>query len=208
MNHDWFVGKGKRKKNRKKDDSDPQTSLPVTSGSRADKGRFTEFSHWCLCSLSDTYMLHTFHLDFPSPSSFSVLKHWTNANCTFPFRLTMKLSQTLVRIPFTTTSPLSAASPQSQNPILSSNGKRVSVLWYKSLRFPNCACSSTGASVSSPSTPLVDSNSGFDPVVTQKVPGKLEGVEEGIEKVRLKREFLLESSRVWDFGYSLIQVHG
>lgn len=60
---------------------------------------------------------------------------------------------------------------------------------YKSLRFTDFACSTSGASVSSsaasPSTPLLDSNSGFDSVVTQEMPWKLDGIEEGIEKVRL-----------------------
>ncbi|KAJ1431197.1 hypothetical protein SESBI_07442 [Sesbania bispinosa] len=98
----------------------------------------------------------------------------------------MKLSQTLVRIPFTTASP---ALRHTQNPILTSNGRRVSLFWYKSIRFPNCACTNSGSAVSSsvanPSTPFVASNSGFESVVTQKMPGKLEDIEEGIEKVRL-----------------------
>lgn len=65
---------------------------------------------------------------------------------------------------------------------------------YKSLRFTDFACSTSGASVSSsaasPSTPLLDSNSGFDSVVTQEMPWKLDGIEEGIEKVIYRCRFL------------------
>ncbi|KAL2668225.1 hypothetical protein AAZV13_01G116400 [Glycine max] len=102
----------------------------------------------------------------------------------------MKLSQTLVRTPFSTTSP---ALLRTQNSILSSNGKRVSVLEYQSLRLPSCACSNSGSAVSSsssaaakknpsPPAPQVVSNSGYDSAVTQELPGKLEALEEGIEK--------------------------
>ncbi|WJX61405.1 hypothetical protein P8452_46498 [Trifolium repens] len=105
----------------------------------------------------------------------------------------MKLSQALVRKPFTTTSPTSI---HCQNSILSSYGKRVSLLGYKSYRFSDFVCrSSSEASVSSsavnPSSPLVASNSGFDSVVShQEMPGKLEGIEEGIERMIYRCRFL------------------
>jgi len=100
----------------------------------------------------------------------------------------MKLSQALVQKPFTIT-PSSLI--HCQNSIFSSYGKRVSLLGYKSFRFSDFVCSSSSeASVSSsavnPSSPVVASNSGFDSVVShQEMPGKLDGIEEGIEKVRL-----------------------
>ncbi|XP_027360484.1 uncharacterized protein LOC113868786 isoform X2 [Abrus precatorius] len=96
----------------------------------------------------------------------------------------MKLSETLVRRPFSTTSP---ASLRTKNSILASNGKRVSLLGYQNLRFPNCACTNSGPAVSSsapnPSMPPhVAANSSFDSAVTHHLQGKLEAVEEGIEK--------------------------
>lgn len=80
------------------------------------------------------------------------------------------------------------------------------MLGYQSLRLPSCACSNSGSAVSSspaaaaketnPSPlPHVASNSGYDSAVTLELPGKLEALEEGIEKVRV------EFSRV----YSLLQ---
>ncbi|KAL5181112.1 hypothetical protein HKD37_01G002102 [Glycine soja] len=110
----------------------------------------------------------------------------------------MKLSQTLVRTPFSTTSP---ALLRTQNSILSSNGKRVSVLEYQSLRLPSCACSNSGSAVSSsssaaakknpsPPAPQVVSNSGYDSAVTQELPGKLEALEEGIEKAIYRCRFM------------------
>ncbi|KAG4992323.1 hypothetical protein JHK82_025838 [Glycine max] len=110
----------------------------------------------------------------------------------------MKLSQALVRTPFSTTSP---ALLRTQNSILSSNGKRVFVLGYQSLRLPSCACSNSGSAVSSspaaaaketnPSPlPHVASNSGYDSAVTLELPGKLEALEEGIEKVIYRCRFM------------------
>lgn len=70
------------------------------------------------------------------------------------------------------------------------------MLGYKSFRFSDFVCSSSSeASVSSSavnaSSPLVASNSGFDSVVShQEMPGKLEGIEEGIEKVIYRCRFL------------------
>lgn len=80
------------------------------------------------------------------------------------------------------------------------------MLEYQSLRLPSCACSNSGSAVSSsssaaakknpsPPAPQVVSNSGYDSAVTLELPGKLEALEEGIEKVRV------EFSRV----YSLLQ---
>ncbi|XP_020207360.1 uncharacterized protein LOC109792362 isoform X2 [Cajanus cajan] len=96
----------------------------------------------------------------------------------------MKLSHTLLRTPFSTASTLLL---RTQNSVFNSNGKRVPVLGYQSLRLPGCACSNSGAAVSSAaanpsSPPHVASNSGFDSVVTQELPEKLEALEEGIEK--------------------------
>jgi hypothetical protein len=122
----------------------------------------------------------------------------------------MKLSQALVRKPFTTSSPTSI---HCQNSILSSYGKRVSLLGYKSYRFSDFVCSSSSeASVSSsavnPSSPLVASNSGFDSVVShQEMPGKLEGIEEGIERVRLRLVLRILELLVC-FCYSIIKMHG
>lgn len=109
-----------------------------------------------------------------------------------------------MRIPFSTTPPTLV---QCQNSIFSSYGKRVSLLGYRSLRFQDFACSSSsGASVSSSavnpsSSPLVASNSSFDSVVSKEMPGKLEGIEEGIEKVKLVLR-VLES--LVCFAYSII----
>ena len=68
------------------------------------------------------------------------------------------------------------------------------MLRYKSLRFPDFVCSSSGTSVSSsaanPASQLVASNSGFDSVVSQDMPGKHEGIEEGIEKMIYRCRFL------------------
>ncbi|CAK8540196.1 unnamed protein product [Lathyrus sativus] len=72
----------------------------------------------------------------------------------------MKLSQALVRIPFSTT------------PTTSSSGASVS------------------SSAVNPSPPLVASNSGYDSAVSQEMPGKLEGIEEGIEKMIYRCRFL------------------
>lgn len=105
----------------------------------------------------------------------------------------MKLSQALVQKPFTIT-PSSLI--HCQDSIFSSYGKRVSVLGFKSFRFSDFVCSSSSeASVSSsavnPSSPYVASNSGFDSIVShQEMPGKLEGMEEGIEKVIYRCRFL------------------
>ncbi|XP_027360483.1 uncharacterized protein LOC113868786 isoform X1 [Abrus precatorius] len=104
----------------------------------------------------------------------------------------MKLSETLVRRPFSTTSP---ASLRTKNSILASNGKRVSLLGYQNLRFPNCACTNSGPAVSSsapnPSMPPhVAANSSFDSAVTHHLQGKLEAVEEGIEKVIYRCRFM------------------
>ncbi|KAL5099762.1 hypothetical protein RYX36_004089 [Vicia faba] len=105
----------------------------------------------------------------------------------------MKLSQALARIPFSTTPP---ALVHCQNSIFSSYGKRVSVLGYKGLRFQEFVCSSSSeapvssSAVNPSSPPLVASNSGFDSVVSQEMPGKLEGIEEGIEKMIYRCRFL------------------
>ncbi|RDX99631.1 hypothetical protein CR513_17291, partial [Mucuna pruriens] len=101
----------------------------------------------------------------------------------------MKPSQALVQTPFSTTSP---ALLRTRNSIFTSNGIRVSVLGNQSLRLLNCAFSNSGAVVSSAaaknSPPHVASNS----VVTQELPapGKLEAVEESIEKVIYRCRFM------------------
>lgn len=69
------------------------------------------------------------------------------------------------------------------------------MLGYQSLRLPGCACSNSGAAVSSAaanpsSPPHVASNSGFDSVVTQELPEKLEALEEGIEKAIYRCRFM------------------
>ncbi|CAJ1930816.1 unnamed protein product [Sphenostylis stenocarpa] len=106
----------------------------------------------------------------------------------------MKLSQALVRTPFSATSP---ALIRTQNSILTSNGsRRVFVFGHQSLRIPSCACSNTGSAVSSSaaanssSPPHVASNSGYDSVVTQEQPGKLEALEEAIEKAIYRCRFM------------------
>ncbi|TKY70183.1 hypothetical protein E2542_SST06472 [Spatholobus suberectus] len=105
----------------------------------------------------------------------------------------MKLSQTLVRTPFSTTSP---ALLRTRNSIFASNGERFSVLGHQSPRLPNCACSNSGAAVSSSaaanpsSPPHVASNSGFDSAATQELPGKLKALEEGIEKAIYRCRFM------------------
>ncbi|GAU15741.1 hypothetical protein TSUD_235540 [Trifolium subterraneum] len=73
----------------------------------------------------------------------------------------MKLSQALVRKPFTTTSLTSSSE------------------------------ASVSSSATNPVSPLVASNSGFDSVVShQEMPGKLEGIEEGIERMIYRCRFL------------------
>jgi hypothetical protein len=87
------------------------------------------------------------------------------------------------------------------------------LLGYKSYRFSDFVCSSSSeASVSSsavnPASPLVASNSGYDSVVShQEMPGKMEGIEEGIERVR--RRLVLRILELFVcFRYSIIKMHG
>ncbi|KAF7829115.1 putative transmembrane protein [Senna tora] len=102
----------------------------------------------------------------------------------------MKLSHTLVPRPFTTTSP----SPLNRSSsVLTPNAKRVFEFGNHSGRFHNCVCSCSGPIVSSTanhSSPVIASNSGYDSGISRKRPGKLEAMEEDIEKVVYRCRFM------------------
>ncbi|KAL2348761.1 hypothetical protein Fmac_002761 [Flemingia macrophylla] len=99
----------------------------------------------------------------------------------------MKLSHTVLRTPSTALL---------QNSNFTSNGKRVSLLGYHTLRLPSCACSNSGAAISSSaaanpsSPPHVASDSGFGSFSAPELPGKLEALEEGIEKAIYRCRFM------------------
>ncbi|KAI4314601.1 hypothetical protein L6164_027490 [Bauhinia variegata] len=98
----------------------------------------------------------------------------------------MKIPQTLAPRP---TAITSSAQFHVQKSIFSSNTKRVSEFRCPGVRFINCVSSNSGRTVSS--TAAVDSTSQvIKSGVSPKSPGKLEIIEEHIEKVIYRCRFL------------------
>lgn len=98
----------------------------------------------------------------------------------------MKLSQTLVRRPLRITS--SAPLRRRTSVLRPDASGRIFGFGNHGVRFFNCACSSSGPAVSSAadaSSPVMASSSGYDSGISRKKPGKLEAMEEDIEKVRV-----------------------